>query len=75
MMYLSTKAKLDMLKTAGEQGLLSDDQKLALIGYPPIGGEEGKRRTQSLNFVDTKLVNDYQMQKAKSPQINTGGAN
>ena len=75
MMYLSTNAKLDLLKTAGEQGLLTDDQKLGLLGYPPIGGEEGARRTQSLNFVDTKLVNDYQMQKAKSPQINTGGAN
>lgn len=74
MMYLSTKAKLDMLKTAGEQGLLTDDQKLGLIGYPPIGGEEGARRTQSLNYVDVKLVNDYQMQKAKSPQINAEGS-
>lgn len=74
MMYLSTNAKLNMLKTAGEQGLLTDDQKLALIGYPPIGGEEGARRTQSLNYVDVKLVNDYQMQKAKSPQINAEGS-
>lgn len=76
MMYLSTTAKLNLLKTAGEQGLLTDDQKLALLGYPPIGGEEGARRTQSLNYVDTTLVNEYQMQKAKSPQINAqGGAN
>lgn len=75
MMYLSTTEKLNMLKTAGEQGLLTDDQKLALLGYPPIGGEEGARRTQSLNYVDTKMVNDYQMQKAKAPQITaTGGA-
>jgi HK97 family phage portal protein len=73
MMYLSSKSKIEMLKTAGEQGLLTDDQKLALLGYPPIGGEEGARRTQSLNFVDTKLVNDYQMQKAKTPIADTGG--
>lgn len=73
MMYLSTNEKLNMLKTAGEQGLLTDDQKLALLGYPPIGGEEGARRTQSLNYVDTKLVNDYQMQKTKTPQNNASG--
>jgi HK97 family phage portal protein len=73
MMYLSTGAKINLLKIAGEQGLLTDDQKLALLGYPPIGGEDGSRRTQSLNYVDTKMVNDYQMQKAKAPQINTQG--
>jgi HK97 family phage portal protein len=73
MTYLSTKNKIEMLKISGEQGLLTDDQKLALLGYPPIGGEEGARRTQSLNFVDTKLVNDYQMQKAKTPKADTGG--
>ncbi|MFB9326989.1 phage portal protein [Paenibacillus aurantiacus] len=59
MMYLSTNAKLLLLKTAGEQGLLSDNQKLALIGYPPIQG--GDRRTQSLNYMDTRLINAYQM--------------
>ncbi|MBO7747362.1 phage portal protein [Paenibacillus sp. MWE-103] len=59
MMYLSTNAKLNLLKTAGEQGLLTDNQKLAIIGYPPIEG--GDRRTQSLNYVDTRLINAYQM--------------
>lgn len=74
MQYLSTKSKLEILKTSGEQGLLTNDQKLELLGYPPIGGEEGAKRTQSLNFVDTTLVNDYQMAKSSAPQINaTGG--
>lgn len=67
MMYLSSNAKMNLLKTAGEQGLLTDDQKLALIGYPPLGGESGARRTQSLNYVDVKLVNEYQMKKASTP--------
>ncbi|MBP1992540.1 phage portal protein [Paenibacillus eucommiae] len=61
MMYLSTSAKLSLLKTAGEQGLLTDNQKLALLGYPPL--EDGDRRTQSLNYVDTRLINAYQMGK------------
>lgn len=60
MNYLSTSSKLGLLKTMGEQGLLSDNQKLALMGYPPIPG--GDRITQSLNFIDVNLINQYQMQ-------------
>ncbi|MCR8635755.1 phage portal protein [Paenibacillus radicis (ex Xue et al. 2023)] len=59
MMYLSTSAKLNLLKTAGEQGLLTDNQKLALLGYPPIEG--GDKRTMSLNYIDVNLANAYQM--------------
>ncbi|MBU5214492.1 phage portal protein [Heyndrickxia oleronia] len=69
MMYLSTKAKLDLLKTAGEQGLLTDNQKLALLGYPPIKG--GDKRTMSLNYIDVDLANAYQMGRAKATK---GGA-
>lgn len=65
MMYLSTKSKLELLKTAGEQGLLTDDQKLALLGYPPIGGVEGKRRTQSLNYISKDIIDKYQLNKAR----------
>lgn len=61
MMYLSTNAKLNLLKTAGEQGLLSDDQKLAILGYPPLEDGTGSRRTQSLNYIDTSLINQYQL--------------
>lgn len=64
MQYLSTKSKLELIKIGGEQGLLQDNQKLALLGYPPI--ENGHRITQSLNFIDRELVNDYQMYKAKT---------
>lgn len=70
MMYLSTKSKLELLKTTGEQGLLSDNQKLSLLGYPPIVG--GERITQSLNYVDKALINEYQMKKASAPQGSTG---
>ncbi|WP_289449772.1 phage portal protein [Lysinibacillus sphaericus] len=72
MMYLSTSAKMNLLKTAGEQGLLSDNQKLALLGYPPIDG--GERRTQSLNYIDVNLANAYQMSK-KNVGTDGGDAN
>ena len=64
LMYMSMKSKLDLLKTAGEQGLLTDNQKLGIIGYPPIEGEAGNRRTISLNFVSVDIVDEYQMKKA-----------
>ena len=68
MMYLSTKAKLDLIKTAGEQGLLKDNQKLAILGYPPI--EDGEKRTISLNYIDVNLASDYQMQNKKGGNDN-----
>jgi len=67
MNYMSTNAKLNLLKTAGEQGLLSDNQKLALLGYPPVEG--GDRRTQSLNYIDVKLVNQYQLQTKSTKAV------
>lgn len=69
MMYLSTKTKLELLKTAGEQGLLTDDQKLRILGYPPLSNGEGNRRTISLNFVSTDIADEYQLTKAKSGKL------
>lgn len=63
MMYLSTAAKLNLIKTAGEQGLLNDNQKLALLGYPPL--PDGNRITQSLNYVDRAIINIYQLNGTK----------
>jgi len=73
MMYLSTKSKLELLKTTGEQGLLSDDQKLAVLGYPPLEDGTGSRRTMSLNYIDVTLANEYQLKQAKGTQSNQGG--
>jgi len=75
MMYLSINSKLAIIKTAGEQGLLTNDQKLQILGLPPIGGDQGAMRTMSLNYVDVQLANEYQMAKAKAPQLNVQGGN
>ena len=69
--HLTLGDKLELIKIAGEQGLLTLDQKLGVLGYPPIGGEEGAVRTISLNNIDTKLANEYQMAKARA--TSTGG--
>jgi len=71
MMYLSTQAKLDLIKTAGEQGLLTDDQKLAILGYPPLEDGTGSRRTMSLNYIDVNLANTYQLGRLATKQGGT----
>jgi len=68
MMYLSTKSKLDLLNIAGAQGLLTDDQKLAILGYAPLVDGTGNRRTISLNYVDTNVATQYQLNNAKIKQ-------
>ena len=37
------------------------DQALTTLGYPPIGGEEGKRRVQTLNMVNAEKADEYQL--------------
>lgn len=71
--YLSIKSKIDLLKIMGDQGLLKDDQKLALFGYPPLDDGTGDRRTRSLNYIDVTLADQYQLDRAKAPQITAQG--
>ena len=66
MMYLSTASKLKLLDTAGAQGLLTDDQKLRVLGYPPLLDGSGGRRTISLNYVSTDIADQYQMARARA---------
>jgi hypothetical protein len=64
MMYLSTASKLRLLEVAGAQGLLTDDQKLAILGYPPLIDGSGSRRTISLNYVSTEIADEYPLKRA-----------
>lgn len=64
MMYLSTANKLKLLEVTGAQGLLTDDQKLKILGYPPLLDGTGSRRTISLNFVSVDIADQYQLKKA-----------
>lgn len=75
MMYLSTKSKLDLLNIAGAQGLLTDDQKLEVLGYAPLMDGTGNRRTISLNYVDTNIASQYQMKTADKNIQNGGNSN
>lgn len=42
-------------------GAATLDQILEIFGFPPIGGEEGARRVQTLNMVNADLADKYQV--------------
>lgn len=42
-------------------GALTLDQVLDIFGFPPIGGEEGARRVQTLNMVNADIIDKYQL--------------
>ena len=65
-----TSAELnDAVKMLTEAGAITINQMLTTYGLPPIG-EEGNKRVQSLNFIDTNIANDYQLETNKK---NKGG--
>ncbi len=42
-------------------GAATLDQILEIFGFPPIGGDEGARRVQTLNMVNAALADKYQV--------------
>lgn len=58
--YARLSDKLAAIKYLSEIGGLMLDQALTTIGFPPIGGEEGKRRIQTLNVVNAEKADQYQ---------------
>lgn len=52
-------------------GAVTLDQVLDIFGLPPIGGEEGARRVQTLNMVNAEIIDKYQLgstgQKTEEP--------
>jgi HK97 family phage portal protein len=53
--------KTAALKFLADIGGLTVDQALIAYGLAPIGGEEGKRRVQTLNMVNAKKADKYQL--------------
>lgn len=59
--YASSDTKIKIVKEAGALGVLTVDTILGILDLPTIGGEEGAKRLQSLNFVNSELVDQYQV--------------
>ena len=58
--YTSWGTKLQMIKELTPFGLFDVDEGRALLGLPPLPNQEGKRRVQSLNYVNQQGADQYQ---------------
>lgn len=59
--YAKLSDKLAAIKYLSDIGAVTIDQALVTLGYPPIGGDEGRRRVQSLNMVNAAKADEYQV--------------
>ena len=49
------------------------DTVLEMYGLPPVGGEDGKRRVQSLNYAAADIVDKYQLEETPPKKKEKGG--
>ena len=59
--FARTSEKLNTVKFLSDIGALMLDQALTTLGFPPIGGEDGRRRVQTLNVVNAAKADKYQL--------------
>lgn len=67
--YFSTTNKIQLSQIARDTGLMTNNEVRDMFGLEPYDG--GDRRLQSLNYVNTELVDKYQLQ-AKGAIIEDG---
>ncbi|CAB1255619.1 HK97 family phage portal protein [Ruminococcaceae bacterium BL-6] len=59
--YASYGTRISTLKESVPYGLFTVDEAREILNMRPIGGEEGKKRLQTLNVVDATKANNYQL--------------
>lgn len=58
--YASYETRVSTLTAALPMGLFSVDEAREILNMPPIGGDEGAKRLQTLNVVQADKANAYQ---------------
>lgn len=62
LLYMALEKRVAIGELLGNRGALMNNELLALFGYPPYEG--GNVRFVSLNYVDSTIANQYQLNKA-----------
>lgn len=73
--YAKTETKIKLIKEAGTLGLITVDEGREILDLPAIGGEEGKKRLQTLNVINANLADDYQSEKTGNGGKKDGKSN
>jgi HK97 family phage portal protein len=61
LMFMNTTNKINATTIMSNLGTLTDNQILAIFGYPPFEG--GNVRKQSLNYINRDIADQYQLTK------------
>ena len=59
--YAKTTTKIQLLKELAILGLYTLDEARAILDMPAIGGEDGKKRIQTLNVINSNIADEYQL--------------
>lgn len=73
LMFTNMENKIKAVDILSSRGTLTDNQILAVFGYPPF--PEGNIRKQSLNYINRELADKYQLQGRISEDKADGGKN
>ena len=66
LIFLTMSQKLELVRLLGDSGALYENEKREIFGLRPLPELEGVRK-QSLNYVDTSMAIQYQMQGKDAP--------
>lgn len=66
--YADSKTKIETVKAKYEMGLISNEEARGELDYAPTGNTP--RFIQSLNYMNSELIDNYQMEKVKQVQKN-----
>lgn len=74
LIFMNTSQTLEMVNLLGQSGALFENEKRVAFGMPPLPELNGVR-LQSLNYIDTKLAQQYQSKNIQSDSVdnNKGG--
>jgi len=67
LMFMNSANKIQAADILTRLGTLTDNQVLAIFGYPPFEG--GNVRKQSLNYINRDIADQYQLSKTKGKEV------
>ena len=71
--FASNTSKTNILKELTPLGLLTINQALEILNFPPV--EDGDKRLQTLNVVNAAKADEYQLGKEKSDDLSSDDKN
>lgn len=67
--YMNNSDKIQLATISTNTALMSKDELREMFGLVPVGGKEGSKFIQSLNFVEEGIAAQYQLKKEKGGNL------